>query len=378
MLRYHSTVVVSFIALFVFGDTSDGISQEKIRFDVDSIIECRELTKSSDKKPVPSEGRLIQIPIIVSADIAHDMRKQLRQIRIDVQFLQRGNTIFDYSPQTTSFSKIQGVVNVEKHNEKNASLGLNVSGSHEPIRGSANAGLGKKNRTSLRYQELPEKKLVSATGTLNRRSGVFFKFLKYSEVPWDSERSLSIIAQVPKNWRAGIARITVVAEANRSILPGFKESYTAVRKIFYVPFVQEGDREAFRLAHALNRQATKVHQLIRGKKNNSTFYSSSSTRSVRQSDLHRWYVRPSRDISQLNQLNRQQRKTVGDFMELRVKMFSLNSDSSFYKTAKIQTLKPASRAGDIPKPTGNTATQQNSNTSAANSSGKLVWRKVKQ
>ncbi len=376
MSRYQTLLFVSIAVIFVFGCATDGISQEKIRFDVDSVIECQNVTQGPEKKPKPKEGRLIQIPIMISADIDQALRKHLTQIRIDVQFLQRGNTIFDYSPQTTSFSKIQGVVNVERHNEKNASLGINVSGSYDPVTGSANAGFGKKNRTSLRYQELPDKKLVSATGTQNRRSGVFFKFLKYSEVPWDSERNLSIIAQVPEYWRGGMSRITIVARANRSILPGLKESYTAVKQIFYVPIIQEGDREALRLAYVLNRQAADIRKLAKRKTGTPTLYRSSSTSSVRQADLHRWFVRPTRDVSQYSQLSRAQRKTVSEFMELRFKMFSMNSDADFFKSAKVQTYSPVKPPLAAAKPTVKTGPAQAKQT--AESPGKLVWRKVKQ
>ena len=377
MFRYKSFYVLFVACGLTLGSINELCSQEKIRFDVDSIIECQEITPSKDQRR-PTEGRLIRIPVLVSADVDDDLRKNLTQIRIDIQFLQRGNSVFDYSPQTTSHTRIQGPVSIEKHDEKNGSFGFNLSGSYEPVRGSANVGLGKKKRTSVRYQELPEKTLVSATGTVNRRSGVYFKFLKYSEVPWDSERNLSVIAQVPEFWRAGVIRITVVAEANRSILPGIKDRYSVAKKIFYVPFVQQGDREAFRLASDLNRQASKVRKLVAS--SSPTPYSNSG--SIRLADLNRWYIRPSRDPSKFQRLPKQQKETFTRFNDLRFKMFSMNSDARHFQTAKkpspvtnraTQVSQAKNQRIKTPSPSG----QKTSAAGGDKNESKLVWRKVK-
>jgi hypothetical protein len=322
--------------------------ETQINFDVASIIECYDVTDPPDK-PLPSEGRLIHIPIVVSADVSRAARSKIRQIRIEVQFMQADNEVFDYLPRTHSHSDIQGSINIEENDEKNANFGLNISGSHEPISANSNAGASKKTRHSKRFSQLPKQQLVAATGTINRRTGVFFKFLPSTQEAWDAERHLAIMARVPENWRAGMVRIKVTATGDEKIIPGVSDQVTLSKATFFVPFVKTGDREAASLVRQFLRQDLNAKRMIAQQSQSKNVFKNSwrelkgliedQPEPLRQSDLERWMIRPQiskSDKSRLQKLDDDERRLVAQWISLRRGILAMNSDVRLARTEKTE------------------------------------------
>jgi len=322
--------------------------QPNIRFDVASVIQCADLVDPLDK-PLPMDGQLVLIPLSITTDLDAKARKQLREIKVEIQMLQANNEIFDYLPQTATFSDIQGPVNVEVSNEKSASLNLNVSGSQDLVRANGNLGGGTKNRATRRYSELPKQQVVSATGTMNRRTGVFFKFMKSSQIAWDVERHISIIVRVPENWRAGMMRIDIVALGKKMVVPGITEEYTMSDTRFHVPFVRKDDADALRQSRDLVEFDSRARKLIVESNRNQNLLDRSlrdvqslvSGRhdAVSNKDLDRWLAAPKvseGDRKRLRSLNRQQQSVLDEFLIKRRLFFALNAD---HRLAKINTPK---------------------------------------
>ena len=231
------------------------VAEQGVRFDIASVVDCLNLSEMAEPdwavdRPQPQDSQLLLIPLSLTTDLDAAARKQLREIRLEIRFVERGVEVFDYLPQTITGSDIEGPISVEETSDRNSSGNVNLSGSYEMVRGSVGLGGGKSEKTTKRYMTLPEQQLVAASGTLERRRGVYFKFLKSGQVAWDLERNVSLIARVPQGWRSGLLRVDVVAAGRRSSFPGLEQDVTLARQRFFVSYVSPGDREA--LTHARN------------------------------------------------------------------------------------------------------------------------------
>ncbi len=325
------------LSTLIAGSLTSYSEAQSTSFDVDSRIEAIEI-RAQDQAP-PTQSKLIQIPIQVSTDFDAKSRKELAQIRVDVQFLESGNTVQDYSPRTVTYTDIEGPISYEKHREKNANLGVNLSGSYEPVRGSANVGLGQKNRTVERYQKLPEQKLLFATGTKNRRSGVYFKFLPSTQEASDAEKQIMIVAKVPQSWRIGLLRIQVEATGKRQLVPGFKEDYRIAAKSFDTVVFLSGDESALELASTFESVNRRVRNKISSDAHSNLVDSTlRDLRSIRfnnqpkftTKDINRWLVRPSLssdDQKKLKRLPSSERELYRSFISTRREILKLKLEA---------------------------------------------------
>ena len=331
-----------------------------LNFDVGQVVECIELAQLPDPswltaKPAPPSSQLMLIPLNVSTNIERDdVRRQLKEVRIEIRFRERGAEIFDYFPQTTSVPDVDGPINVEEIEDRNASLNLNVSGAHEMVRANAGLGGGHSQKTIKRYAAIPEQNMVSATGTLDRRNGVYFKFLASAHVPWDAERQLILVAKVPRGWRSGLLQVDAWATGQRRALPGFDSDYLVRRQRFFVSYCAAGDGQAYEQAARMMEtyaiaaeQLSRASQATRGPLGDlEQLLSGPAPAEVSPIDLQRWLVtgrQSAADNSSLAILPVGLKSRCGELVTARQDQLRMNFDSM--ESAKLAQ---AENGGDSP------------------------------
>lgn len=217
-----------------------------VKFDVPALIAVSEIDSSDDLFFQPSTGRekTVQVTIPVSSEIQSDDRGSIEEFRFDVFWNRNAYPIAGYGPQTQTVSDIEGTISVEKSQERNHGLGINLkSGYQDVVSGSATAEVSTKNGTKIKYEEVPQHGVLIASGTVRRGTGAFFRIHPSKRDTLEGGRDLVVAYRVPLSWRGGVLKVECRAEGKRKIIGSWRESFDESRS-FVVPIYLDGDDQA--------------------------------------------------------------------------------------------------------------------------------------
>jgi hypothetical protein len=164
--------------------------------------------------------------------------------------------VADYLPKTFHESRHAGPIAHQTSKEHSASLGINLAGKYEFITGAgANAGIGTKNTSCVKYDLLPPLETVAASGTLLRGAGVFFKLKASPRRPLEGASQFALVLRVPIDWRSDYVRVHCQAEGvQKGLVSSLDETVSCGQRDFLVALYLAGDEAARREAEQLARQ----------------------------------------------------------------------------------------------------------------------------
>lgn len=221
-----------------FGD------QGCVRFDAPvSVAACD--TGPAEAGSTDPAFRLVRLDIPVSTRVTSDARRDLLQMQIELRTAGSGVQVIDYAPRTTLYSDIDGPVSVQQGEESSRNLGLDIGGSLvETVKLGATVGGGTSRNQTESFQRIPEQKLLLASGSSHRGSGVYFKFRASPQTTLEGGHELSITLRVPRSWRGGIVRVDCTASGTAAGMLGRVEPFLAGTESFLVATWLEGDDRA--------------------------------------------------------------------------------------------------------------------------------------
>ena len=116
-------------ALFVLFVFLPGIAAmaAPVSFDVPSVVECKDVTTDEFAKSNPDE-KMVEVRLRISSQVHQWHKQQMAQYTCSFTSPMRSCEVVDFQPRTTLASKIDGPMSVEKKKDKNASVGIGVSG----------------------------------------------------------------------------------------------------------------------------------------------------------------------------------------------------------------------------------------------------------
>ena len=167
--------------------------------------------------------------------------------------------VADYSPRTETGSDYDGSIEVKTRDEQTKSLGMSVDATPVSF-GGAHAGFdtSDKESESLTYRRQAPLHAVTASGTIERGRGVYYKLRWTSTQVLEGEKQFKVTFRVPVGFRAGLLDVSVVAlgrpagGSKFSQIPMLGDSVDRVRPIgegrFVVAVHAEGDPVAWRAA----------------------------------------------------------------------------------------------------------------------------------
>ena len=236
----------------------------RVHFDMPYSVACRDVTTPEFAAANPAY-KLVEARFDISTLLLSGEERDLSQLLIRIDSPQRTLAVIDYWPKTLHESRHATSIGVSQSDEKSASLGVNLAGQHEVLsQVAANAGLGTKNSSSVKYDLLPPLETVAASGTLLRGAGVFFKLHASGRRPLEGATQFAIVVRVPRDWRVDQVRIHCQATATeRSFVSSFDQTVVAGQRDFLVSLYAAGDEDARVQAEQLARQD--AHQRLSGR-----------------------------------------------------------------------------------------------------------------
>ncbi len=221
-------------------------ADDQVRFDVPALVPARELVVEGSQL-TPLE-KLIEVVIPVSTQIDSDLRGAIDEFRFDVFWNRSAVAVVEYGPKTQTVSDIEGLITVEKRQDKNANLGLNLKGDYQDtLTATTQAQLTNSRGSTYHYTEVPQHEILVASGTIKRGTGTFFRFHPSKRGTLEGGRDLVVAYRVPASWRGGILQVECRAEGEKKVIGPWGDSIKVGRS-FVMPVYLEGDDQAREIA----------------------------------------------------------------------------------------------------------------------------------
>jgi len=192
----------------------------QVAFDVAPTIACREVTPEAFAELHP-DAKVMEAKFAVSVRLLRGRERELQEISIDVESVEKRMKVFDLEPKTRLASDVEGNIEVVTTNEKSRSAGVDVDGSvvlpygavKGDLRPGANVGGSTRDVTTEKLQRLPTKQVVVVSGTTGGGHGAFFKLKPSSQSTLEGMHELTCRFVVPAGWQADWLQVTCRAKA---------------------------------------------------------------------------------------------------------------------------------------------------------------------
>lgn len=208
-----------------------------------------------------SAGRtLLQVEIKLSSMICSPESARIDQWLVRCQPRGQFASIVDYSPRTELGSDIATPIQVKQSKEKLQSLGVGVNGDYfSSLRGNAGVDHTRKNIDAVQFDRVAPLHAVTAAGTINRGTGVYFKLRWTAEQILEGQKTFQLVLDVPETWRTGLIDISVVAQSEQKSITNWEQSTKTVGAAkFVIAVCRSDDIHACEVAR---RMANAEHQL---------------------------------------------------------------------------------------------------------------------
>jgi hypothetical protein len=220
---------------------------QHVAFDAPTTIAVRDVTSDEFRLAYPA-SRLIEVKIQISSLVRRGYERELQELFYRFDYPAPGVEVVDYLPKTTLSSDVVGNIGTEKRSEDCHTLGLTLSGAMQPFAGSLMGNMTDKESESIRYEQLPPLETVAASGTLNRRTSVYFKLKATPRITLEGDKEFVVVLRVPAGWRGDYVYwgCQATGSRRRATRP-FETSAPVGRRKFLLSLYLEGD-EGARLA----------------------------------------------------------------------------------------------------------------------------------
>lgn len=259
-----SRLLYSAVVLAVVAAQPQRVQAEspQVHFDLPYVVAARDVS-SAEFQAVYTQEKLIEVRLQVSSLLTSGSEDDLRQYLYSIVSPQRTMTVVDYLPKTLHETSLAGNMTVESSDEKTASIGISVSGQYEssPEAGFT-SGVGEKKTSSVKYERLPPLESVTASGTVLRGSGVYFKLKASDRNLLEGAREVAMTLRVPKAWRADFLHVRCEADGfARGVVRSLDTLVSCGERDFLVAVFMEGDFEARATAEETARRESALRRL---------------------------------------------------------------------------------------------------------------------
>lgn len=229
------------------------------KFDVPAMIEAHLIVDEYLIDPEDPYEQLIEVVVPVSCWVDQRYRDNIDEFRFDIYWHRGQYPIADYSPRTLLQSPLNGTIAIEKRDDQTLRVGGDaivptpVTSVGTRLEKSAVSG------QITRFEEIPKHDLLVASGSVNRGTGVFFRFHSAKQFSLEGGRELSLVYRVPKSWRGGILRVDCLGLGKIKRFGGYSEDLRS-NVSFIVPTYLKGDRQAQQASIAYVQQEQTLRQ----------------------------------------------------------------------------------------------------------------------
>jgi hypothetical protein len=238
----------------------------RVVFDMPYAVSCRDVTPPEFAAANPGD-KLVEVKLGISSLLQVGKEQDLAQYFIRIEVPQRTMQVHDFLPKSIRESLHGGNTVVTNNSETTFSLGINITGHYQAFTGSAaSPGISQKNGTCVKYEMLPPLETVTASGTILRGSGVYFKLMSSERNLLEGEREFGLVLRVPKGWRGDYLHVRCEAEGiARGLVSALDQRHRCGERDFLTSLYLDGDVEARHAAEELSRSEVQLRHVAQVK-----------------------------------------------------------------------------------------------------------------
>jgi hypothetical protein len=217
----------------------------RVRFDVPQTAAVRDITTREFAAAYPHD-RLIEVLVPISMLVEQGDVQQVGELVHRLEIGAAAAQVVDFSPKTTLMTTVVGATRVERQSTQDAKVSLDVAATYAGLAtGKLNSHYATQAREQAAYDQLPSLDVLTASGTIDRGRGVYFKLKASPRTTLEGAYDYVLVLRVPCAWRAGLLYVTSQASGDvRHFLPGTSQATTLGQGRFVVSLYQEGDAGA--------------------------------------------------------------------------------------------------------------------------------------
>ena len=206
-------VLIPFSTLAVSHSTAEEFTQSPVSFDVPKSVCVSEIADPELAHATPRK-QVYEICLPVSTLVRTRKPLPPYQLWFFVQAPFAEWNVVDLQPQTELTTHYIGPLEIDRQEETSSRAGVSLSGKLDQWGNvQANSELSGRNKELRRAIEAPPMMLLRASGTVDRGTGVYYKFRPSKQTTLEGSRELSYIVEVPATWRVALLRVHCRAES---------------------------------------------------------------------------------------------------------------------------------------------------------------------
>lgn len=222
---------------------------QAVRLDLPPMVPAFPMANLDANRVYPNH-RFFHIELPISTMVESTYRGELDELVVEISSHHPGIQIADYAPRTELAPSTQGPISVSQNYDRQRDAAIQGAAAYPGVGWARGHAAFQDNVTLQRtYLEAPPTQLVAASGTLDRRSGVYFKFRKSPQTSLEGEHTVHMLWEVPPGWRGDLLEVSCTAV-------GGAKSKTLQASRFLLAVYQAGDQVAADVAkgHGLYEQ----------------------------------------------------------------------------------------------------------------------------
>jgi len=237
------------------------IASAQVAFDVNPLVPARDASAYGLLNQLPN-SRMVDVQLDVSALFTPGDAAVVTEYTVRIVSRHEDVQVADYSPRTEMQSDIFGPLQVSQDNDRVREAAIRAASAYPGV-GSAQgyAYYHDNERETVHFARKPSLELVNASGTLERRRGVYFKVRQSSQTTLEGARPFRVVFEVPNGWRADLLDVTIEAAGLEHA--GAKRTRVLSSQQFVVALYQEYDDNSANTATRYVRQQENLKHFAR-------------------------------------------------------------------------------------------------------------------
>jgi hypothetical protein len=233
-----------------------------VRFDVQPLVPAIEVSESNALRQMPG-SRLVEIQFEVSTIVPPEFRGAFDESILKIVTRKPSVQVADYWPRTEMYSSIATPLSVAENYERDRHASIQGVGGYPGV-GSASgyAYFRDELHRDVNYQQRPPMQLLTASGTIDRRSGVYFKLRSTPQAVLEGSRNFRLILEVPHDWRGDVLEFHAVAYGRKNAESDHSHQQLGEER-FLVAVYQQADQDAAQYAMTFVEQQSKLREMAK-------------------------------------------------------------------------------------------------------------------
>jgi hypothetical protein len=207
--------LISFAAM----TTGAVASESVVEFDVNRLVAAEPFSSGSetaDTRTASSvqakwlDTKIVSIELNFSVFQQPQFAGLLDEVVFEIRSQRQTIQLADYFPKTSMASTTVGAIDVTEDEKTNRAAQINGHVAYPGIGGiDGNAAYDNHVSQMRVYQAKPNMELLSASGSLDRRTGAYFKLLRTNGRTLEGDHHVRLLFEVPSQWRGDSLLVTM-------------------------------------------------------------------------------------------------------------------------------------------------------------------------